>query len=334
MFLLRTGKNAFSITVGISEEVKRGRILLTAAKMTLKPIPPFDFELIATIFSHGDSQIRKYEKGRFWQVISVDNKLLLAIVTSTGTVDDPELSVKLESFEKTCKSDKEKAGETICKLFNLNFDLKPFFEQSKTDRVMAHLTRKLRGLKSPTTPTIFEALIDSIVEQQISLKIANKMEERLIKTFGGMLSLDKEVYYAFPTPQKLVSTSVHNLRDCGLSQRKAEYIRDISKMIIDGKLNLEELKDREDANDILTELDEIRGIGTWTAELTMIRGMQKLEAFPADDVGLRRVIAHYYSNDRQISSEEARRIAERWGRWKGLAGFYLIVAAATHVNIS
>jgi DNA-3-methyladenine glycosylase II len=287
----------------------------------------------ATIFSDGDSQIRKYEKGRFWQVISVDSKMLLAIVTSTGTVDDPELLVKLESCEKTSRSDKERAGEIIYILFNLNLDLKPFYEQSKTDSVMAHLTRKLRGLKSPATPTVFEALVDSIVEQQISLNVANKMEERLVKTFGGVLSLDKEVYYAFPTPQKLASASVHKLRDCGLSQRKAEYIRDVSKMIIDGKLNLEKLKDHEDADDIITELDRIRGIGTWTAELTMVRGMQKLEAFPADDLGLRRVIAHYYNNDREISSEEARIIAEKWGRWKGLAGFYLIMAAATDAHV-
>lgn len=307
--------------------------MLTTTKMAFKPIPPFDFELSATIFSDGDSQIRKYEKGRFWQVISVHSKLLLAIVTSTGTVNDPELLVKLESYEKTSRSDKERAEEIIYTLFNLDFDLKPFYEQSKTDSVMAQLTRKLRGLKSPTTPTVFEALIDSIVEQQISLNIANKMEERLIKTFGGVLSLDKGVYYAFPTPQKLASASVHKLRSCGLSQRKAEYIRDVSKMIIDGKLNLEKLKDHEDANDIITELDRIRGIGTWTAELTMVRGMQKLEAFPADDLGLRRVIARYYSNDREISSEEARRIAERWGKWKGLAGFYLIMAAATDAHI-
>jgi DNA-3-methyladenine glycosylase II len=302
--------------------------------MVLKPIPPFDFGLSATIFSEGDSQIRKYEKGRFWQVISVNSKLLLAIVTSTGTMDKPRLLVKLKSCEKTSRSDKERAEKIIYTIFNPDLDLKPFYDtQSKKDSVMAHLTRKLRGLKSPTTPTVFEALIDSIVEQQISLNIANKMEERLTKTFGEVLRLDKEVYYGFPTPQKLASVSVHRLRECGLSQRKAEYIRDTSKIIIDGKLDLEELKDHEDANDIITHLDRIRGIRTWTAELTMARGMQKLEAFPADDIGLRRVIAHYYNNDREISSEEARRIAERWGKWKGLAGFYLIMAATTHAHI-
>ncbi len=306
--------------------------MLTIAKMTVRPLSPFDFELSATIFSDGDRQIRKYEKRRFWQVVRVDSKLFLAIITTAGTVDEPKLSVELESNGKISKSDRVKAEEIVCALFNLNFDLEPFYEEARKDSVMAPLTHKLKGLKSPTTPTVFEALIDSIVEQQISLNIANKMEERLIKAFGEVLGLDKQFYYAFPTPQKLASASVRELRNCGLSQRKIEYIKDISKMITDGELKLEELKDYKDANDIVKELDKIRGIGIWTAELTMVRGMQRLEAFPADDLGLKRVISHYYCNDRKISGEEARKIAEKWGTWKGLAGFYLIMASAMDID--
>lgn len=64
----------------------------------------------------------------------------------------------------------------------------------------------------------------------------------------------------------------------------------------------------------------------------MIRGMQRLEALPADDLRLRKVISRYYCNDQRISSEEARKIAEKWGTWKGLAGFYLIMAAATDMR--
>ena len=130
---------------------------------------------------------------------------------------------------------------------------------------------------------------------------------------------------AFPTPQKLASATIEQLRLCGLSRRKAEYIRDISKLIADGKLDLEKLKNYEDSQEIIDELCKIRGIGVWTAKLTMIRGMHKLDALQADDLGLRRTISHYYCNDSRISSEEARKIAKNWGKWAGLAGFYLIV---------
>jgi DNA-3-methyladenine glycosylase II len=73
-------------------------------------------------------------------------------------------------------------------------------------------------------------------------------------------------------------------------------------------------------------MDKIRGIGVWTAELTQIRGFGKLEALPADDLGVRRAISHYYYRDRRISSEEARQIAVKWGEWKGLAAYYIIMA--------
>ena len=307
--------------------------MVTTADMAVNPTPPFDFELSAMIFSNGDQQIRKYEKGKFWQVIRAGSNLILVTIANAGMVEDPKLSVRLESDKKMSEEDEEKAGETVRTLFNLDFDLKPFYKHIKEDNIMTYLTRKLRGLKSPTTSTVFEALIDSIVEQQISLSIANTMEERLIKSFGEVLTLNKRVHYAFPTPQELAFASIHTLRSCGLSQNKAEYIKDVSKMIIDSKLCLEKFKRYENANNIIAELDKIRGIGIWTAEMTMVRGMQRVEAFPADDVGLRRVISHYYCDDRGISSEEARKIADKWQKWKGLASFYLIMAGAMNVHI-
>jgi len=301
--------------------------------MTVNPIPPFDFELTAMIFSDGNPKIRNYQGGEFWQVIRTESRLVLITIKNAGAVEKPKLAVRLESDQQISDRDKEKTRNTVRTLFSLDFDLNPFYEDVKEDCVMKHMTRELRGLKTPTTPTVFEALIDSIVEQQISLSIANMIEERLVKSFGGVLRLNKETYYAFPTPLELASASVEALRSCGLSQRKAEYIKNVSKMVADGRLDLEKLKDYEDANEIIAELDGIRGIGTWTAEMTMVRGMQRAEAFPADDVGLRRVISHYYCEDRKISSEEARKVAEKWGKWKGLASFYLIVATIKDIRV-
>lgn len=127
----------------------------TPATMTVNPTAPFDFELSAMIFSDGDPQIRKYEKRKFWQVIRVNGKLLLATVTSVGRIEEPKLSVKLTSDEKMPESDREEAEKIIRTLFNLGFDLKPFYEQLKEDSVMAGLAHRLRGLKSPTTSTFF-----------------------------------------------------------------------------------------------------------------------------------------------------------------------------------
>ena len=302
-------------------------------KITLDAVPPFSFDLSAEIFSDGDKQIRKYEENRFWQIIRVNGKLILASVKSEDVVDQPKLVAELKSDKPLTQDDAKKAQEAVSALFSLNFDLTPFYDEIKNDATMSRVTQKLWGLKSPTTPTAFEALIDSIVEQQISLKVANSIENKLTKRFGDTLHIDGDIYYAYPTPQKLASVGIDAVRQCGLSQRKAEYIQGIAELVADGELNLEKLKNCENADEIISELDKVRGIGVWTAELTMLRGMQKLEALPADDLGLRRVISRYYCGGKLITSAQARQIAEKWGRWKGLAAYNLVVADRKDIEV-
>jgi DNA-3-methyladenine glycosylase II len=300
--------------------------MIHTAELLMTPLPPFSFELSAEIFTDGDKQIRNYHNEKFQQVIRVHDKLVLAKVKFSGSVSKPRLRVELLSNKKITDEDKKEAEKIINVLFNLNFDLAPFYEEVKKDRIMAHIIMRLHGLKSPTTQFAFEALIDSIIEQQISLKVANTFERKLTKKFGDALCLDSEIYYAYPTPESLASATKQELRNIGLSLRKAEYIQAVATLVAEGKLDLETLKTRENVDYIIQELDKIRGVGVWTAELTMIRGMQKLGALPADDLGLRRTISHYYCGGKPISSKEARQIAEGWGRWKGLAAYYLIVA--------
>jgi DNA-3-methyladenine glycosylase II len=301
--------------------------------VTIKPVPPFDFKLSATIFATGDPQVRTYADGTFWQVLRVDSLLVLVIVTASGTVEHPELSVDLRSNDAFSPGDVDRVEAMIASLFNIPLDLTAFYDEVQADAVLTVLTERLRGLKSPTTPTVFEALVDSIIEQQIALNVAHSLERTVIKRFGAVLELDETVYYAYPTPQNIAAGTVEQLRACGLSMRKAEYVHGIATAIEQGDLDLERFKTYEDAEIIITELTKLRGIGRWTAELTMLRGMQKLEALPADDLGLRRHIAHYYCDDRKISGAEARAIAENWGRWKGLAAYYVLTADRLGVEL-
>jgi DNA-3-methyladenine glycosylase II len=300
--------------------------MIYTENVTVPALPPFSFSLSSEIFADGDRQIRNYEQEKFWQVLRVNGKLVLATAKEAGTVEQPKVHVELKSDSPITAADKKRAEDAVNALFHLDLDLKPFYETVKNDKTMADVTPRLWGLKSPTTPTVFEALVDSIVEQQISLKVANSLEARIIKKFGDALDLDGDVYYVYPTPQSLAAVTIDELRGCGLSFRKAEYIKGAATLIAEGKLDLEGFRSYESSEQIIKELDEIRGIGVWTAELTMLRGMQRLEALPADDLGLRRVIARYYRNGKPIKSPEARKIAENWGKWKGLAAYYLVVA--------
>jgi DNA-3-methyladenine glycosylase II len=88
-----------------------------------------------------------------------------------------------------------------------------------------------------------------------------------------------------------------------------------------------------DVDRAVSMLDEVKGIGVWTAELTMLRGMQRWDVLPADDFGIRRVISAYYCGGKPIKAPEAREIAKVWGKWKGLAAFYLIVAEVKAIAV-
>jgi len=293
-------------------------------ELKIRPLPPFDFSLSSQIFSLGDRRVRRYENGVFWQAARLSERLALLRVHSTGTVEEPELSVEIVPEEGHSDKDRKAAKSLVVRLFNLDLDLLPFYEAVRGDRIMARLTSLLRGLKSPSTATVFEALIDSIIEQQISLRAAWSMQMRLMEAFGDVLTLNGQTYLVFPRPKSLAMATIEQLRGCGLSGRKAEYVRDVSRLVTEG-LDLEGLRSYDEQS-IIEEMNKIRGVGIWTAEMTMIRGMQKFDSIPADDLGLGRVISHYYYEDRKITGQEARSAAEAWKGWRGLASFYLIMA--------
>ena len=300
---------------------------------TLTPLAPFSLALSAQIFTGLARQVRSYGDGVYTQVLHTDGKLVLAKISQQGTIQNPKLSIELTSNQPITNQTKTSVKETIEYIFNLNLDLNEFYHHTENDSAMHKITRALCGFKYPTTPTAFESLLDSIVEQQISIKIARTIEERLAQKFGEKLQLDGECFYAFPTPQNIDAASINDIKSCGLSQRKAEYIYGAAHRIVSGELDLEAMKNNPDTDKIIAGLDAIKGIGVWTAELTLFRGMQRLEVLPADDFGIRRVISDYYRNGQPIKAPQAREIGEAWGKWRGLAAFYLLSAEFNGVKV-
>jgi DNA-3-methyladenine glycosylase II len=299
----------------------------------LTPLAPFSLALSAQIFTGLNGQVRSYADGVYSQVLHIDGMLVLAKITQHGTIQKPELTIELTSNQPITSKTLTCAQKTIEYIFNLNLDLKEFYRHTENDTTMHKITQALFGFKYPTTPTAFESLLDSIVEQQISIKIARTIEERLAQKFGDKLQLDSECHYAFPSPQNIDAASINDIKSCGLSQRKAEYIYGAAHRIIRGDLDLEGMKTNPDLDAVIVGLDAIKGIGVWTAELTLFRGMQHLEVLPADDFGIRRVISNYYCNGQPIKASQAREIGKAWAKWQGLAAFYLLSAEFNNVKI-
>jgi DNA-3-methyladenine glycosylase II len=172
-------------------------------------------------------------------------------------------------------------------------------------------------------PQPLEMLVGSICAQQVNLAWAFTVRSRLVRRFGTPVRTPRGVVYAFPEAGALARAAVAELRDMQFTTRKAEYLVDLGRRVATGDLDLAGLAKR--ANDeVIAALTAVRGLGRWTAEWFLARGLGRGDVCPAGDLGVRRAVAHYYARGRALSEDAVRRRAARWAGHQNLAVHYLL----------
>lgn len=156
----------------------------------------------------------------------------------------------------------------------------------------------------------FQTLARSIVGQQISVAAAQAI-------WGRVVARARTVH-----PDRLSRMRISTLRACGLSQRKAEYLKDLGGRFASGEVDPQHWPELDD-DEVVAELTRIRGIGRWTAEMLLIFNLHRPDVFPVDDVGLLRGIARNYLGGTNPSRAEALAIGENWRPWRSLATWYM-----------
>ena len=200
-----------------------------------------------------------------------------------------------------------------------DLDLSPFYRLVSGNSKLAPVIQRLHGLKPMRPVSLFEMAVIAITEQQLSLASAYKIRERIVKRYGESIG-DQ---WVFPEPDALASTSLAELRSCGLSKQKAEYIQDIAAKVVTGSLDLDSLKlmDDDQARETLMSL---RGFGRWSADYILVRGLARPDCIPIDDLGIRDVVGKYLGKGQRITSQEVAEKLERFRPYRGLLAFYLL----------
>lgn len=157
---------------------------------------------------------------------------------------------------------------------------------------------------------LYEELVESIIGQQLSGKAADTIFKRFLKLFGDN---------KFPTPQKLLKTDVEKLRSAGMSYSKASYIKNIAQAFKNGNLDIKILRKLSD-EDVKKELTKIKGVGNWTAEMTLIFTLKREDVFSLGDAGLRRAIKNLYKIEKDA---DILKLAEKWKPKRSYACWYL-----------
>jgi DNA-3-methyladenine glycosylase II len=183
-------------------------------------------------------------------------------------------------------------------------------ELARSDAVLKRLIRQYRGLAPRSRGDAFVTLARAIVGQQISVKAADSVWQRLGTTLDTL------------SPHTVGTASVEMLRSCGLSARKADYVRDLAAHFIEGGLAAARWEEFDDET-LIARLVEIRGIGRWTAEMFLMFHLARPDVLPLDDLGLQRALRLHYNNGRPLSPRRVRAITRQWEPWRSVATWYL-----------
>ena len=226
--------------------------------------------------------------------------------------------IRIESAPKGVAVDvlDEGAEDVVRKLLGAEFDLGAFTVfATDADPVLARLVRALRGFRPPLAPDPFEALVTSITAQQVSLRAAFSIRNRLIRRLGKPALRA----FSFPRRERVAEASLGDLTRAGLSRAKAVSVLAVAQSQLD--LDALALLPDEEVKRLLTQLP---GIGDWTADWFLARHLARPRAWPAGDLGLRKAVSAFYADGRQLSIQEVRAIGARFSPFQNLTAHYLL----------
>ncbi len=211
-------------------------------------------------------------------------------------------------------------------VWGLDDDVKGLDASIASDRDMAPLVERFGVLRIVRAPDLYEALLVAIIGQQVSVRAAQPIRRRLMQNMGTRVTVQDshgiENYYRYPTGQQLIKAGESALRKQGLSRQKTTYLLEVANRAAVGELDRERFATLSD-EDAIQRLCEIKGVGRWTAEIVLMRGLGRNDVFPAGDLGVQVAVQELRRIRRRPSEDSLRKIAERWAGWRSYAAFYL-----------
>jgi len=227
-----------------------------------------------------------WERTRYLRVLATRDELALVEVKNQGTIDNPDVRLSFRPTDPSTATAAE-LQQTLRKVLGLGVAPEPLQRLAEAEPRLRPTALALRGMRPPRFADLFETFANVIPFQQVSLDAGVAIVGRLVDRFGRVVEHDGRRFRAFPAAQTIAEARLDALRECGLSARKAESLRRVAREIESGGLLEKEISGMA-TNDALGILDELPGIGPWSASLVLLRGLGRLDVFPPGDVGAER----------------------------------------------
>ncbi len=178
------------------------------------------------------------------------------------------------------------------------------------DKHLSKIINALGKIERQVTPNLFEALVESIIGQQISSKAAATVNQRIRDKFDGEIS-----------PEKVAAANHFYIQECGTTLKKASYIKIAADAILYEKIKLDNFSTMTD-EEIIVQLTQLPGVGVWTAEMLMIFSLQRPNIISYDDLIIRRSIMKLYKL-KELTKEQFETYKKRYHPYASIASLYL-----------
>jgi 3-methyladenine DNA glycosylase/8-oxoguanine DNA glycosylase len=203
---------------------------------------------------------------------------------------------------------------------------------AQADRRLARIIARTGEcrLQQETTQSIFEALLESIIYQQLNGRVAATITARVKALFPEntkRIRTRRGLVDGFPSPQQILAAPEELLRSAGLSRAKMLAIRDLAAKTMDGTVPTVKQAHRMSDEELIAHLDSVRGIGRWTVEMLLIFRLGRPDVLAVDDYGLRKGFAKLHKLAELPKPKELLAYGERWRPYRSVASWYLWRAA-------
>ncbi|MGD9397562.1 MAG: hypothetical protein PVJ05_14095, partial [Candidatus Thorarchaeota archaeon] len=187
-----------------------------------------------------------------------------------------------------------------------------------------YLTPRVGGIRPYMSPTPYEALIKTIIQQQISYKAANVFTKRMVLGLTRPVSFKNQSWYYFPDAHTVSRTGSEGLRDFGFGY-KSEYVEIAASLVANGELDIDSLVGAP-LEKVLATLKPIRGIGEWTVRVLSLAGLGNFEVFAYSDLVIQKILGNLYNQGQRMTTMQVREHAKRWGDSSTMV-LYLLMCA-------
>jgi len=288
----------------------------------VEPVPPFRLDLtVWALRRRAANAIDRWDGATWRRVLVVDGHAQGIEVVQTAPPERPLLRVTVTGRAPCARS---ALRILLTRMLGLDRRLGDFYRAAADDPDLGPLAEALKGLKPPRFPTLFETLVNAFACQQVTLSLGIQLLNRLAEARAPGLDGPAGRVFAFPSPDDLAGCGPDQLRALGFSRQKAQAIIDLAQALAEHRLDLDAIEQIDDATAV-ERLQGLRGVGRWTAEYALLRGLGRLHVFPGDDVGARNNLQRWLGFLEPLDYEGVRQTLARWAPFQGLVYLHLLL---------